>query len=64
VLEPGVIRAGDPVTLDRRPDHDVSIGVLVTGMTPAQARRLLDADVSLTPGVCAKARRHAVASAG
>jgi hypothetical protein len=54
-----VIRSGDRVTLDRRPDHDVSIGVLVTGMTPAQAQRLLDADVSLTPAVRAKARRCA-----
>jgi MOSC domain-containing protein YiiM len=59
VLEPGVVRAGDPVTVDHRPDHEVSIGVLVTGMTPAQAHGLLDADVSLTSAVRAKARRFA-----
>jgi MOSC domain-containing protein YiiM len=59
VLERGVVRAGDPVTLDHRPDHEVTIGVLVTGMTQAQARGLLDADVSLTSAVRAKARRIA-----
>jgi MOSC domain-containing protein YiiM len=59
VLRPGVVRAGDPVTVDHEPDHEVTIGVLVTGMTPAQAQGLLDADVSLTPAVRAKARRYA-----
>jgi MOSC domain-containing protein YiiM len=59
VLRPGVVRAGDPVTVDHEPDHEVTIGVLVTGMTPAQAEGLLDADVSLTSAVRAKARRYA-----
>ena len=59
VVQPGVVRAGDPVTVDHRPEHDVSIGVLVTGMTPAQAQGLLDAEVSLTSAVRAKARRYA-----
>jgi len=59
VLRPGVVRAGDPVTVDHEPDHEVTIGVLVTGMTPAQAQGLLDADVSLTAAVRAKARRYA-----
>jgi MOSC domain-containing protein YiiM len=59
VLEPGAIAAGDPVTIEHRPAHDVTIGVLVTGMTPAQALGLLDADVSLTDAVRNKARRRA-----
>ena len=59
VLEPGVVRAGDPVTVEHEPDHEVSIGVLVTGMTPAQAQGLLDSEVSLTTAVRNKARRHA-----
>lgn len=59
VLEPGTITAGDPVTIEHRPAHDVTIGVLATGMTPAQALGLLDAGVSLTSAVRAKARRRA-----
>lgn len=59
VLEPGVVRAGDPVTVDHEPEHEVSIGVLVTGMTPAQARGLLDSGVTLTSAVREKAQRYA-----
>jgi MOSC domain-containing protein YiiM len=59
VAEPGVVRAGDPVTLDHRPEHEVSIGVLVTGMTPGQAQGLLDSGTVLTSAVRAKARRYA-----
>jgi MOSC domain-containing protein YiiM len=59
VLEPGTIAAGDPVRVEHRPVHEVTIGVLATGMTPAQARGLLDADVSLTTAVRAKAQRYA-----
>ena len=59
VVTPGVLRASDPVTVERRPEHEVSIGVLVTGMTPGQAQGLLDSDVALTTAVRAKARRYA-----
>ncbi|HET7069730.1 MAG TPA: MOSC domain-containing protein [Nocardioides sp.] len=59
VLESGVVRAGDRVTVDHRPGHDVSIGVLVTGMSPAQAQRLLDSGVGLTSALHARARRYA-----
>jgi MOSC domain-containing protein YiiM len=59
VLEPGVVRAGDPITVDHEPGHEVSLGVLVTGMTPAQAQGLLDSGVSLTSAVRAKAQRYA-----
>jgi MOSC domain-containing protein YiiM len=59
VLEPGVVRAGDPVTVDLEPDHDVTIEVLATGLTPAQAQGLLDSGVPLTSAVRAKAKRYA-----
>jgi MOSC domain-containing protein YiiM len=59
VVRPGVVRAGDPVTVDFEPDHDVTIGVLVTGMTPDQARRLLASGTALTNAVRARAERHA-----
>jgi MOSC domain-containing protein YiiM len=59
VVEPGVIRAGDAISVDHEPDHEVSIGVLVTGMTPAQAQGLLDSGTDLTSAVRAKARRYA-----
>jgi MOSC domain-containing protein YiiM len=59
VVEPGVICAGDAISVDHEPDHEVSIGVLVTGMTPAQAQGLLDSGIALTSAVRAKARRYA-----
>jgi MOSC domain-containing protein YiiM len=59
VLEPGTIGAGDAVSVEHRPDHDVSIGALVTGMTPQQARGLLASDARLTSAVRSKARRAA-----
>jgi MOSC domain-containing protein YiiM len=59
VLQPGVVRAGDPVSIDHEPGHEVSIGVLVTGMTAAQAQGLLDSGVTLTSAVRAKAERYA-----
>jgi MOSC domain-containing protein YiiM len=59
VLQPGVVRAGDPITVDREPEHEVTIRTLVTGMTPTQAQGLLDSEVSLTAAVRAKARRYA-----
>lgn len=59
VVEPGVILAGDAISVDHEPDHEVSIGVLVTGMTPAQAQGLLDSGTALTSTVRAKAERYA-----
>jgi MOSC domain-containing protein YiiM len=64
VVEPGVIRAGDAITVDHEPDHEVSIGVLVTGMTSEQAQRLLDSGVPLTSAVRAKAQRYADRGSG
>jgi MOSC domain-containing protein YiiM len=57
VVLPGVVAAGDPVSIEHRPAHDVSIGVLVMGMSPTQARGLLDSGTSLTSAIQAKAER-------
>lgn len=59
VLEPGRVRADDVVTVEHRPDHEVTIGVLVTGMTAGQARGLLGSGTALTPAIRARARRYA-----
>jgi MOSC domain-containing protein YiiM len=59
VIEPGVVQAGDLVTLDHRPEHEVSVGVLATGMTPTQAQGLLDSGTAMTSAVRAKAGRYA-----
>ncbi|MFI9365816.1 MOSC domain-containing protein [Kitasatospora sp. NPDC053057] len=46
VLEPGSIRAGDPVEIVHRPDHEVTVEVVFRAMTlePDQLPRLLVAD--------------------
>jgi MOSC domain-containing protein YiiM len=59
VVEPGALEAGDSITVEHRTPHDVSIGVLATGMSPKQAQRLLDSEAALTSAVRSKARRVA-----
>lgn len=46
VIEPGEIRAGDPVEIVHRPDHDVSVALAFRAMTlePELLPRLLVAD--------------------
>ncbi len=46
VVEPGSVRAGDPVTVVHRPGHDVTIGLTFRAFTlePALLPRLLAAD--------------------
>lgn len=46
VLEPGTVAPGDPITVEHRPDHDVTIALVFRArMTdPALLPRLLDAD--------------------
>lgn len=59
VLETGSIRAGDEIVIERRPDHTATLGAYVTGLSPAQARSLLDADLALVSAVRNKAERAA-----
>jgi MOSC domain-containing protein YiiM len=46
VVEPGWIRAGDPIVIEHRPDHDVTIGLVFRALTiePELLPRLLEAD--------------------
>jgi MOSC domain-containing protein YiiM len=46
VIEPGQIRAGDPVVIEHRPDHDVTVAVAFRALTtePELLPRLLAAD--------------------
>jgi MOSC domain-containing protein YiiM len=59
VLQSGVVRSGDPIIVAHEPEHEVTIGVLVGGMTPTQAQGLLDSGTELPSAVRAKARRYA-----
>jgi MOSC domain-containing protein YiiM len=64
VLRAGHLRAGDPVEVVERPDHDVTIGLTFRALTrePDLLPRLLAAD-ALPEADLAKARRR-VAAAG
>jgi MOSC domain-containing protein YiiM len=44
VLEPGAVRAGDPVTVEYRPGHGVTVADTFLRPEPAVLQRLLDAD--------------------
>jgi len=63
VLRPGEIRAGDPVEVVERPDHDVTIGLTFRAMTrePELLPRLLAAE-ALPESVLEKARRRVAAA--
>jgi MOSC domain-containing protein YiiM len=58
VVSVGKVEAGDSITTVHRPSHEVSIGVLVAGMSGSQAAELLASDAALTTGIRAKARRR------
>ena len=51
VVEPGTLRAGDPVAVTHRPDHDITIGVAFRAITlePELLPQLLTAREDLTP---------------
>lgn len=57
VLQPGVVRAGDVVTVVDRPGHGVRVADLATGPDAAQMQRLLDSGIPLARSVRAKAQR-------
>jgi MOSC domain-containing protein YiiM len=50
VIEPGTIQAGDPITVEHRPDHDVTVSLMFRALTTD--RSLLN---KLPPSVRAKA---------
>jgi MOSC domain-containing protein YiiM len=57
VLQPGVVRAGDIVSVIDRPDHGVRVADLATGPDEVLMQRLLDSGIPLAKNVRAKAQR-------
>ncbi len=51
VVEPGEIRGGDPITIEHRPDHDVTIALAFRAMTTERRLlpRLLEAGAAVHP---------------
>ncbi|GAA3297854.1 hypothetical protein GCM10020295_31900 [Streptomyces cinereospinus] len=60
VLEPGEIRAGDPVEIAYRPDHEVTVALAFLARTTRRALlpRLLEAGEALHAEWRAAARDH------
>ena len=59
VLPEGAIAAGDPVVVEHRPAHDVTVARTVTGMSAGEAQALLDSGLPLVAMVRNRARRAA-----
>jgi MOSC domain-containing protein YiiM len=57
VHEPGLVRAGDPITVVHRPHHGVRVCDLATGPDATTMRRLLDSGIPLATTVRARALR-------
>ncbi|WFR66794.1 MOSC domain-containing protein [Curtobacterium flaccumfaciens] len=51
VLRAGPVAAGDTVVVTHRPEHGVTIGQIFAGLTPEQARAVLDSGTTLAPKV-------------
>jgi MOSC domain-containing protein YiiM len=64
VISPGSVRAGDPISIDYRPDHDVTIGLVFRARMsePALLPRLLAAD-ALSAELKDYARRRVASTA-
>jgi MOSC domain-containing protein YiiM len=54
VVRPGAVGAGDPVTVESRPGHGVTVGDCLLRPEPAVMRRLLDAEASGTVELTSK----------
>ena len=65
VISPGAVRAGDAITIDYRPDHDVSIGLVFRARMsePELLPQLLVAD-ALSAELEAYARRRVASNGG
>jgi MOSC domain-containing protein YiiM len=61
VLAPGTVTAGDPVTVEFRPDHGVSVADWLVRRTADAARRLIDSGIDLAEPVRRVADRLAAA---
>ncbi|ORB87107.1 MOSC domain-containing protein [Mycobacterium kansasii] len=65
VVSPGTVRAGDAITIEDRPDHDVTIGLVFRARMsePELLPRLLEAD-ALSAELVAYARRRLASNQG
>lgn len=59
VVSTGTIAAGDPVTVTRRPAHQVTVGDVFSDPVPARMQELLDAGIDLAESLRAVAVRAA-----
>ena len=57
VREPGLVRAGDLITVVDRPRHGVRVCDLAAGPDATEMRRLLDSGIPLAVTARAKAHR-------
>lgn len=57
VVEPGTVAAGDGITIERRPDHELTIGGFFGRLDAALMRRVLDSGVELAEPVRRRANR-------
>jgi MOSC domain-containing protein YiiM len=59
VIEPGQVSAGDPVVIEHRPGHDVTVGITFRALTtePELLPRLLEAD-AMPEDILQVARKH------
>ena len=57
VLEPGSLRAGDPITVELRPEHRLTIGELARGPGADSMQSLLDCGITVTSSLRNKAKR-------
>jgi MOSC domain-containing protein YiiM len=60
VLEEGLVRSGDPIVVEARPDHGVTVGTMFRALTTDRSllTELLRVE-DLPPEVAERARRHA-----
>jgi MOSC domain-containing protein YiiM len=63
VIEPGTIAAGDPVIVESRPGHGVTIADTFLRPDPEPMQRLLDADAAGVFSLTPKMRQHATKQA-
>jgi MOSC domain-containing protein YiiM len=59
VLEPGLVHAGDAITVELRPEHELTIGELARGPRPDTMQSLLDCGITVTSSLRNKAKRIA-----
>ena len=60
VLRSGPVAAGDPIVVTHRPEHGVTIGEIFAGLSPEQARAVLDSGTGLAPKVVRDVSRFLV----